>query len=85
MYEDDEEDKPRDSPARREAILEAEIRSLQRTLANDGVLGPDKLEERSGATAWAPGAFAEALAAGISRGVLRRRGDDLIELPEEQT
>jgi hypothetical protein len=81
---DDEDEQPRESAARHEAILEAEVRSLEQTLADYGVLETDRLEELSGASAWEPGAFGEALEAGIGRGVFSRRGDDLVELPPER-
>ncbi|HEX3316419.1 MAG TPA: hypothetical protein VHR88_00240 [Solirubrobacteraceae bacterium] len=78
-----DDDPPRESEARNEAILEAEIRSLRDTLADYGVLEVPRLEELSGAEAWEQGAFHAALDAGIRRGVLQRRGDDFIELPPE--
>jgi hypothetical protein len=83
-YDDeDEEDRPRDTPARREALLEAKVRSLRDTLAEYGVLEADRLEELSGAGAWEPGGFEQALSAAVQRGVIHRRGDDFYELPLE--
>ena len=79
-----DDDPPRESAARDEAILEAEIRSLREALAEYRVLETDRLEELSGAGDWEPGAFHAALEAGIRRGVLSRRGDDFIELPSEE-
>ena len=78
-----DEDQPRESEARDEAILEAEVRVLKDTLADYRVLKVERLEELSGATGWEPGVFREALDAGVRRGVFSRRGDDLVELPPE--
>jgi hypothetical protein len=79
-----DDDPPRESAARDEAILEAEIRSLREALAEYRVLETDRLEELSGAGDWEPGAFHAALEAGIRRGVFSRRANNFIELPPEE-
>ena len=78
-----DEEQPRESEARDEAILEAQVRVLKDTLADYRVLKVDQLEQLSGATDWNPGVFREALDAGVRRGVFSRRGDDFVELPPE--
>jgi hypothetical protein len=78
-----DEEQPRESEARDEAILEAQVRVLKDTLADYRVLKVEQLEQLSGATDWNPGVFREALDAGVRRGVFSRRGDDFVELPPE--
>ena len=78
-----DEEQPRESEARDEALLEAQVRVLKDTLADYRVLKVEQLEQLSGATDWNPGVFREALDAGVRRGVFSRRGDDFVELPPE--
>lgn len=60
---------------------EAEIRCLERTLRQFGVLTRERLAELSGADCWpAIDSFKAALDEGIRHERLRALGDDLVEL-----
>jgi hypothetical protein len=66
------------------ALLETEIRCLERTLRTYRVLTTDQLAELSGANRWRRGRLREALDAGVNRGVFARRGRNFVELPPDR-
>jgi hypothetical protein len=66
------------------ALLETEIRCLERTLRTYRVLTTDQLAGLSGANWWRRGRLREALAAGVERGVFARRGQNFVELPPDR-
>lgn len=73
----------RDAHRHHEAVLDAEVRRLTRTLSGYGVVSRGQLLELSGAQRWRRGRFSQALARAVEHGFVRSLGYEFYAPPRE--